>query len=105
MVEHKDVHDDATGYGCVFGLGDTKNIYIYIVYFYTFQIFTVNNIFVQFKFNYLFSFSIRGAIIWTIIVSNSSCLMQEILFIHLFLINEYKEEWHLTFPNVPVHRK
>ncbi len=29
--------------------------------------------------------------------------MQEILFIHLFLINEYKEEWHLTFLNVPVH--
>ncbi len=25
-------------------------------------------------------------------------------FIHLFLINEYKEEWHLTFSNVPVHR-
>lgn len=28
MVEHKDVHDDASEYGCVFGLGDaTKNIF------------------------------------------------------------------------------
>ncbi len=80
MVEHKDVHDDATGYGCVLGLGDTTKKHIYFVYFYTFQIFMVNNIFVQFKCNYLFSFSIRGAIILTIIVSYSSCLMQEILF-------------------------
>lgn len=44
MVEHKDVHDDASEYGCVFGLGDaTKNIYFVLVD--TFQTFMVYNIF------------------------------------------------------------